>query len=1036
MKKIILLFTVLIGCLQFCYPQAGELDSTFGINGIVKTSSISAISIAVQSDGKTIIANEKLARYNIDGGLDTTFGGGIIQTIGYSGDVAIQPDGKIIVASRRDTGPWNVYVTLSRYNNDGSLDATFDEDGTVNTNLGYSSGEVGKDVSVLIQNDNKIVITSYNGIMRYNTDGSLDNSFPWTGPGFTITAAAIQGDGKIVVVGYDYEIGHTHYDLARFNTDGSLDKSFSEDGIQSTDLGYDEAPGSVAIQSDGKLLVAGIDFHKNKFVLFRYNSDGNLDNTFSGDGMQQIDFGYSIAIESDGKIVTAGPQFALERYNTNGTLDNTFSGDGKQITKMGAGNFFINDIAIANNKLYAGGINDSYPQFGVIARYQLFENTTTTVRISNPYNNQSFTGPATINISAVANAPGGTISKIDFYNGTTLLSSDNTFPYSFVWKDVPVGNYILTAKATDNTGLIVKSPDLHISVVPDKAPVVSITSPSFNNRIYRGPTTVFLSADAADGDPNGTISKVEFYNGSTLIHSDSTSPYTYTWENVPVGEYAITAKATDNTGNATTSSVVNFSMKKNTPSAVTITTPADNTIFTEAATIQIGVAAKDTDDYLAKLYIYSDTTLIQFINVEDGELSYLYNWTNVPVGDYTLTAKVVDNWGLATTSAPVHVKVVPKESAVFITSPLNYQVYGAPAAIPINANVIAEAIDGPLNKVEFYNGSTLLAADDSYPFTYTWNNVATGSYTITAKAIFKNKVFTSDAVHVSVAKNQSPFVKLVREHNVYTAPARIFLRANASDIDGTITQVDFYNGSTLLHTEHVAPYGFLWEDVPVGNYTLTAKATDNSGAVTTSNSIQITVIPNKAPTVSIILPTDSTLYAGPANVFIRVVAQDQDGFIQNVAFYNGNTLLHTEYVIPYGFLWKDIPAGSYTLTAKATDNNGLSAAASVHITVTNNNGSIALSPDVDKSISDLANTSVSFKLNPNPVHNILYVSLNGFRNKTSELYLLSSSGMVIKNIHSIKSSQVSVNVSSLTNGVYFIKVVSGDKVMFKQFVKM
>jgi uncharacterized delta-60 repeat protein len=170
----------------------------------VKTSIYSGYftSIAVQSDGKIIIANEKLARYNTDGGLDSTFGGGIIETIDNSiGDVAIQSDGKIIVASR-GTGRLST-VTLSRYNKDGSLDAAFDGDGIVNTNLSYSGGEVGKDMTVLIRSDNKIVITTYNGIVGYNTDGSLDNSFPGRSPGFNITAAVIQGDGKLVVAGYD-----------------------------------------------------------------------------------------------------------------------------------------------------------------------------------------------------------------------------------------------------------------------------------------------------------------------------------------------------------------------------------------------------------------------------------------------------------------------------------------------------------------------------------------------------------------------------------------------------------------------------------------------------------------------------------------------------------------------------------------------------------------------------------------------------------------------------------------------------------------
>jgi uncharacterized delta-60 repeat protein len=699
--------------------------------------------------------------------------------------------------------------------------------------------------------------------------------------------------------------------------------------------------------------VAGTNF-QNEYFLFRYNSNGNLDNTFSGDGMQKIDFGYNIAIQSDGKVVTAGSsydentnqsQFALARYNTNGALDNTFSRDGKQITEIGTGSFSINDIAIANNKLYAGGRGGNYPEVAVLTRYQLFESKTTTVRISNPTNNQSFTGPATISISAVANAPGGTISKVEFYNGSTLLSSDNTFPYIFVWKNVRAGNYTLTVKATDNTGLIVKSPDLHISVVPDKAPVVTITSP-IKNGIYHGPTSVVLSADAIDGDPDGTISKVEFYNGTTLIYTDNTSPYTYTWENVPVGDYAITAKAKDNTGNVTTSGVVNFSMRKNMAPTVSITTPANNEIFEEPATISIGVAAKDSDDYIQEAYFYSGTTLIHFTYVENHELDYSYSWTNVPVGNYTLTVKVVDNLGLATTSAPVHISVIPKRPTVTITNPSDNTVFGGPATIFMSAKVTSKDIDGSISKVEFFNGAKLLHTDHYSPFDYTWSNVPIGNYTIIAKTTFSSGLVIKSAdVHVSVIKNKPSTVSLTTptDNSTNLAPADIWISAAASDTDGSIRKVQFYNGTTLLHTEYIAPYNFIWRDVPAGNYTLTAKATDNLGLVTTSAAVHISIVSNKAPTVRIIKPHNNQSFAAPAYIRLKANAKDPGGRITRVEFYNGSTLLSTEYRRPYKYVWKKVPAGTYTITAKAYNDKGLSAT-SKPVTIKVKNASIVSRP--------------------------------------------------------------------------------------------
>ena len=1041
MKKYIFLSAVIICCLNL-HAQPGELDSSFGINGLVTTPVYTGAptSIAVQSDGKVIVANKEFARYNIDGGLDTTFGGGIIKTIDNSiGDLAIQPDGKIVVASRGNG------ITLSRYNENGTLDAAFDGDGIVNTNLPHPLGDEGTDMTVLIQSDSKIVVTSYYGILRYNANGSLDESFKGgVGFYFYITAAAIQGDGKIVVAGYDYEDGHSNFDVARFNTNGTLDKNFSEDGIQKIDLGY-AIPYSVAIQSDGKLLVAGTS------LLLRYNSNGNLDNTFSGDGMQKIDFGYAIAIQNDGKIVTAGrsyegngspSKFALARYNTNGILDNTFGSGGKQITELGTESFSINEIAIADNKLYAGG-RKAYPEVAVVTRYQLFETKTTTVRISNPTNNQSFTGPATINISAVANAPGGTISKVEFYNGTTLLSADNTYPYSYVWKNVPVGNYTLTAKATDNTGLIVKSPDLHISVVPDKAPIVTITSPD-KNRIYRGPTSVVLSADATDGDPDGTISKVEFYNRSTLLYTDNTSPYTYTWENVPVGEYAITAKATDNTGHVTASDVVNFSMRKNMAPAVRITTPANNEIFEEPATISIGVAAKDTDDYIAEAYFYSDTTLIHFTYVENDELDYSYDWSNVPVGDYTLTVKVIDNWGLATTSAPVHVKVIPKRPTVTITSPSDNTIYNESAAIFISAKVTSQDMDGSITKVEFYNRDKLLHKDDSAPFNYTWNNVPVGSYTLIAKTTFSSGlVITSDSVHISVIANKPSPVSISIPSNilVYTGPARIKINANVTDPDSTTKKVEFYysKGSYryLLHTEHQYPYGFLWIDVPVGNYTLTAKAIDNSGNATMSNSINVTVVDyNIPPVVSLVSPVDDTTYTGPATIRLIAEAKDPNGRIGKVEFYNGTTLLRTEYYYPYTYTWTNVQPGTYSITAKAYDDKGLSTTSEA-VTIIVNSANLPIVRSKPVSENNL-NADLSMNLSPVPARNTLQVYMKGLQpGKQSTISVISASGIIMKTIQSNNSNKVvQLDVASLVSGVYTVKVVSGDKVVYKHFVKL
>ncbi len=176
------------------------------------------------------------------------------------------------------------------------------------------------------------------------------------------------------------------------------------------------------------------------------------------------------------------------------------------------------------------------------------------VSITAPANSANFNAPASIAITAAASDADGTISKVEFYNGTTLIGSDLSSPYAYTWSNVVAGSYTITAKAYDNTGAVSTSTAIAITVKtvtkPNVAPVVSLTSP-LTSTSYTAPASVTISANASDAD--GTISKVEFYNGATLLGSDLSSPYSYTWSNVAAGSYNIIAKAYDNLNAVTTS---------------------------------------------------------------------------------------------------------------------------------------------------------------------------------------------------------------------------------------------------------------------------------------------------------------------------------------------------------------------------------------------------------------------------------------------------------------------------------------------------
>ncbi|MDW8260998.1 MAG: PKD domain-containing protein [Phycisphaerales bacterium] len=292
------------------------------------------------------------------GALDTTFDldGTVTTAVGIFGaawTVAVQPDGKIVVAgSRLATIPEFV---LARYNTDGSLDASFGTGGIVTTNFGSDACEAR---DILIQPDGKIVAAGYATdpahpftydfvVARYNTDGSLDSSFGSGGRVRTdfgpasddlAYAAALQPDGKIVLAG---GINLTDFGLVRYNPDGSLDTAFGSGGFITTNFSAANAVAyGIVVQTDGKIVAAGYtsDLSDLDFALARFNSDGTLDSGFSGDGKVTVDFAgpldiaFDLALQPDGKVLAAGVYqdldatggFALARFDTTGALDSGF----------------------------------------------------------------------------------------------------------------------------------------------------------------------------------------------------------------------------------------------------------------------------------------------------------------------------------------------------------------------------------------------------------------------------------------------------------------------------------------------------------------------------------------------------------------------------------------------------------------------------------------------------------------------------------------------------------------------------------------
>ncbi|MEO6929208.1 MAG: Ig-like domain-containing protein, partial [Casimicrobiaceae bacterium] len=187
---------------------------------------------------------------------------------------------------------------------------------------------------------------------------------------------------------------------------------------------------------------------------------------------------------------------------------------------------------------------------------------------------------------------------------------------------------------------------------------------------------------------------------------------------------------------------------------------------------------------------------------------------------------------------------------------------------------------------------------------------------------------------------QPPVVSLTSPANgaSYVAPTSVVVSANASDVDGSVTRVDFYAGGALIGSASSAPYSVTWSNVAAGSYSLTAKAVDNAGASTTSAAVSITVTApaNVAPSVSITAPVGGTHFAAGSAIAVTAAASDSDGSIASVMLYADGVVFASLSGAspPYAATLTGLAAGVHALTAQATDNGGASTtSAGVSITV-------------------------------------------------------------------------------------------------------
>ena len=299
-----------------------------------------------------------------------------------------------------------------------------------------------------------------------------------------------------------------------------------------------------------------------------------------------------------------------------------------------------------------------------------------TVAITSPFEGQSYAAPASITIDATAADADGTIAKVDFYDGTTLIGTDNTSPYSFVWTSVPAGPYVLTAKATDNSNLSTNSIPVNIVVNTPNTNGYCGTAVSgdyeYKAETVNGVVTytmhplqpiagcayaiIFVREGLSGGYPGYPMTAVgsDFIFTKTITDGTPTSIY-FTYQTPPAGErnssanphsYVVGTNCTGITGSAP---------------AVSISAPADMSNFTAPANITLSATATDADGTIANVEFYNGLTLLGTSTTSP----YSINWANVAPGNYSIIAKATDNAGLSSVSAPIKVVVSINNAAGF-----------------------------------------------------------------------------------------------------------------------------------------------------------------------------------------------------------------------------------------------------------------------------------------------------------------------------------------------------------------------------------
>ena len=494
------------------------------------------------------------------------------------------------------------------------------------------------------------------------------------------------------------------------------------------------------------------------------------------------------------------------------------------------------------------------------------------------------------------------------------------------------------------------------------APTVAMTYPPANATILEA-TSPTVRLQASVSDPDESVVGVSFLacaaTGSACdeapisIGSSQSSPYQVSWTppHTPASagisvRYLTWANASNALGQQTTSAAVPITIVQPVPGpSVKLVAPSASIGFAAPAAptlYAIATAASTVPpSAIARVDFLDEGVLIGTVAAPNSlPLGYAYTWSNPALGPHQVTARAVDTLGGSTISEPVIVYIFAADHApkVALTSPSSGQSFNRTSAVPLAAT--ASSSDRSIQRVEFVAGTDIIATSFAPPFSGSWVGPPPGSFAVVARAFDDLGVaVASPAAYVWITTDPRPPVAVMTAPapgSIVPATSPVPLAATALAPDGAIGRVDFYVGAAMIGSASSAPYGVIWSAPIAGAQSLTAKAYDLQGRSGVSTPISV-VVSGNVPLVSLTAPTAGAKLTAPATIGLAASASEVSGSIVKVDFYANGTLIATQKVSPYNATWTNVAAGSYLLTAKATDNVGATqSSAAVAVTVLNN----------------------------------------------------------------------------------------------------